>query len=34
MTLEKVYSELMDLYNTSGKEFFTEAAAFLSDCQD
>ncbi len=32
MTLEKVYSELMDLYNTSGKEFFTEAAAFLSDC--
>lgn len=32
MTLEKMYSELMDLYNTSGKEFFSEAVAFLAEC--
>ena len=32
MTLEKMYIELMDLYNTSGKEFFTEAVAFLAEC--
>lgn len=32
MTLEKIYSELMDLYNTSGKEFFIEVSAFLADC--
>lgn len=31
MALEKIYIELMELYNSSGKEFFSEVTALLEN---
>ena len=31
MALEKIYGELMELYDSSGREFFSEAVVLLAN---